>query len=82
MYTLYVPLPALLNDVGPKRAGGRLASFTELLLVHSSVNKCVGHLGGSVVEHLPSAQVVISGPRIQSSIRLPPGSLLFPLPLP
>ena len=48
----------------------------------------VGRLGGSVVEHLPSAQGVIPGfwdwiPRsgIESRIRLPIGSLLLPLPM-
>ena len=43
-----------------------------------------GHLGGSVVERVPLAQVVVPGPGIQSHIRLPAGSLLLPLlfPLP
>ena len=40
-----------------------------------------GHLGGSAVEHLPSAQGVIPGARIESHIRLPTGSLLLPLPM-
>ena len=39
----------------------------------------VGHLSGSVVEHLPLAQVMIPG--IESCIRLPMGSLLLPLPM-
>ena len=34
------------------------------------------HLGGSVIEHLPLAQV-----RIKSSIGLSTGSLLLPLPM-
>ena len=37
----------------------------------------MGHLGGSVVEHLPLAQGVILG----SCIGLPVGSLLLPLPM-
>ena len=32
-----------------------------------------GRLGGSAVEHLPPAQVVIPGPRIESCIRFPKG---------
>ena len=41
-----------------------------------------GHLGGSVVEPLPLAQVVIPGVLgIKSCIRLPTGSLLLPLPM-
>ena len=49
-------------------------------------NKCLktqflGHLGGSMVEHLPSAQVMIQGPRIKSRMGLPAGSLLLPLPI-
>ena len=38
-------------------------------------------LGGSAVEHLPSAQVVIPGSRIESHIGLLEGSLLLPLPV-
>ena len=38
-----------------------------------------GLLGGSAVEHLPSAQDVIPGSGIESSIRLPIRSLLLPL---
>ena len=38
-----------------------------------------GHLGGSVVEHLPSAQVVIVRSGIKSHTGLPMGSLLLPL---
>ena len=43
----------------------------------------MGHLGGLVVEHLPSPQVVILswGPGMESSIRLPIGSLRLPLPM-
>ena len=41
----------------------------------------LGCLGGLVVEHLPSAQVMILGPRIESHIRLPAWSLLLPLPV-
>ena len=40
----------------------------------------LGAPGGSVFEHLPSAQVMIGGLGIESHIRLPAGSLLFPLP--
>ena len=43
-----------------------------------------GHLGGSVVEHLPLAQVVIPGPGIKSHFGLPVGklpSLFLPLPM-
>ena len=39
-----------------------------------------GRLGGSVVEHLPLAQVMTPGSRIESRIGLPAGSLLLPLP--
>ena len=39
----------------------------------------MGRLGGSAVEHLPSAQDVIPGSRIEFPIRLPEWSLLFPL---
>ena len=39
------------------------------------------HLGGSVVVRLPSAQVVILGPGMESCIRLPAGSLLLCLHL-
>ena len=41
--------------------------------------KLKGHLGGSVVERLPSAQAVVPGPGIESRIRLPAWSLLLPL---
>ena len=40
-----------------------------------------GCLGGSVVEHLPSAQGVIPRSWIKACIRLPAGSLLLPLPM-
>ena len=39
----------------------------------------LGNLGGSVVEHLPSAQVVIPGSSDESRIGLPSRSLLLPL---
>ena len=38
-------------------------------------------LGGSVVEHLPSAQGVIPGLGTESHIGLPTGSLLLSLPM-
>ena len=38
-----------------------------------------GDLGGSVVEHLPSAQVVILGSWDPGLGRLPTGSLVLPL---
>ena len=38
-------------------------------------------LGGSAVEHLPSAQGVILGSGIKSHIGLPVRSLLLPLPM-
>ena len=40
-----------------------------------------GHLGGSAVGHLPSAQVVIWGSGIKSHIGLPARSLLLSLPM-
>ena len=40
-----------------------------------------GHLGGSVVGHLPLAQVVIQGPGIEFHFKFPTGSLLLPLPV-
>ena len=41
----------------------------------------MGHLGGLVVERLPSAQVMIPGSWDRGiRIRLPVGSLLLPLP--
>ena len=40
-----------------------------------------GHLGGSVVEHLPLAQVVILGSRDRVPHQAPCGSLLLPLPV-
>ena len=47
------------------------------------LNKCLneGYLGGSVVGHLPSAQVVILGPGIKSHMGLLAGTLLLPLPV-
>ena len=44
-------------------------------------NQDKGHLGGSAVEHLPSAQGVIPGSGIKSRIKLPVRSLLLPLPV-
>ena len=41
----------------------------------------MGLLGGSVVEHLPSAQGEILGLGIKSHIGLAAGSLLLPLPV-
>ena len=41
----------------------------------------MGRLGGSVVERLPLAQVVIWGSQIESLIRLPAEGLLLPLPI-
>ena len=40
-----------------------------------------GRLGGSAVERLPLAQVMILGSGIESHIRLPAGSLLLPQPV-
>ena len=40
-----------------------------------------GYLGGSVVEHLLSLKTGSWVPRIESCIRLPTMSLLFPLPV-
>ena len=40
----------------------------------------MGCLGGSAVEHLPSAQGMIPGSGIESRIGLPARSLLLPLP--
>ena len=44
-------------------------------------NLNLGSLDGSAVEHLPLAQVPISGSGIKSHIQLPAWSLLLPLPL-
>ena len=41
----------------------------------------LGHLGGSVVELLPLAQVMIWGPGIEFHIQVPIGNLLLPLPM-
>ena len=43
--------------------------------------KMEGHLGGSPVEHLTSAQGMIPGPGIKSCIGHPSRSLLLPLPV-
>ena len=60
--------------------------FRILSLMFQSLDQfsVQGHLGGSVVECLPSAQVMILGswdPGIKSHIRFPMGSLLLPLPM-
>ena len=47
----------------------------------SSINDVEGCLGGSAVECLPSAGVMTLDPGMESSIRLPVGSLLLPLPM-
>ena len=47
----------------------------------SHKNAFQGLLGGSAVEHLPLAQVIILGAGIKSHIRLPAWSLLLPLPM-
>ena len=68
--------------------GKKVSPFKEEIGVELTVdvtqmqqkNKREGHLGGSVVQHLPSAQVMILGPGMKSCIRLPGGSLLLPLP--
>ena len=44
-------------------------------------SKKEGRLGGSVVEHLPSAQVMIPGSRDGSCTGLPVGNLFLPLPV-
>ena len=71
--------------VPPKDARPRTlpSPFSLILLLiphqdewHGSKKKRGGRLGGSVVERLPSAQVVIPG-----SWEDPTGSLLFPLPV-
>ena len=41
----------------------------------------MGHLGGSVVERLPSAQAMILGSWDQVPHLAPSGSLLLPLPM-
>ena len=38
-------------------------------------------MGGSVIEHLPLAQVMIPWFQVESCIGLPVGSLLLPLPV-
>ena len=54
-----------------------MESFTSAL----NFSKFQGCLGGSAVEHLPLAQVVIPGSRIESHIGLPARTLLLPLPM-
>ena len=48
------------------------------------ISEVVARLGGSVVEHLPSAQFMIPGSWDQAPSRAPcsVGGLLLPLPLP
>ena len=55
----------------------------NFFLCHSPLRGEAGCLGGSVVGHLPLAQVVIpgQGPGIESRIGLPMGTLLLPLPM-
>ena len=52
-----------------------------LSLAFFKVSNFERRLGGSVVELLPSAQVVILGPGMGSRIRLLAGSLLLLLPV-
>ena len=55
-----------------------------IFIYNSFVHKdeiILGHLGGSVVERLPSAQGVILGARIEPHITLPAWTLLLPLPV-
>ena len=56
-------------------------SYTWVFWNFSLEYRSLGHLGGSVVEHLPLAQGWSQGPRIKSRIGLPTGSLLLPLPM-
>ena len=49
--------------------------------VLGSMGRVEGCLGGSVVERLPLAWVMIQGPGIESRISQPTGSLLLPLPV-
>ena len=58
-------------------ATGAAHGFHALL----TKNIISGHLGGSVVEHVPLAQGVIPDPGIESRMRLPAWSLLLPLPM-
>ena len=51
----------------------------KLLIILFKFITTLGHPGGSVVECLPSAQVMIQGPEIESYIGLPAWSLLLPL---
>ena len=56
--------------------------FTNITLPFNPYNTPMwGHLGGSAVEHLPSAQGVIPGSRIESHIGLLAWSLLLPWPI-
>ena len=52
----------------------------ELMTLRLRV-ECSGRLGGSAVEHLPSAQGAIPRSQIQSHSKLLAGSLLLPLPV-
>ena len=61
-------------------AGQAYHKFQHLLMIKRKLSKEVGdHLGGSVAEHLPLAQVVIPGPRIKFHNGLTMGVLLLPL---
>ena len=45
------------------------------------IKKCMGRVGGSAVERLPSDQGMIPESGIKSHMGLPGGSLLLPLPV-
>ena len=53
----------------------------DKLQLRGYLNRHWGRLGGSVVEHLPLAQVMIPGFWDAVIIWLPAGSLLLPLPM-
>ena len=58
--------------------------LTEPARCHQTYFKIItslGHLGGSVVEHLPLAQGVIPGSGMEAYVGLPAWSLLLPLPV-
>ena len=63
-------LKQVLQDGGPQVKSNPLCLFEQ----NSSLLGC---LGGSAVEHLPLAQGVIVGSKIESLIGLPVGSLLL-----
>ena len=50
-------------------------------MIYSVKKTSGGQLGGSMVEHLPLAQVMIPGPGMESRIKFPAGILLLPLPM-